>query len=156
MCNLVSTNSCCHSWCYNDQTYCKISNYSQLVTVFWRSSFLCGDGYHLHKATQLIWCSKHEVELVIQFLNARNESAAEIHCQLVTVYANDTKVKRQIVTASTQHKTHVQDTIIETRRTAIRLERVTQNGCRDHSGLGNPQDVRVTGVVNTARRQRGI
>ena len=151
----MSTNSCCYSCCYTDQIYCKVSNYSQLVTVFRRSSFLCGDGYHLHEATQPIRCSKHEVEVVIQFLNARNDSAAEIHCQLVTVYADDMKVKWQIVTASTQHKTRVQDTIIETRRTAIRLERVTQNGCRDHSGLGNPQDVRVTGVVNTAGR-RGI
>jgi len=99
-----------------------------------KAIILCGDGYHLHKATQLIWHSKHEDEVVIQFLNARNEPAAEIHCQLVTVYANDMMVKWQTitastpqwqavtaskpqwqtVTASTPHKMHVQDTIIKT------------------------------------------
>lgn len=44
---------------------------------------MCGDGYHLHTETRLEWCSKQEVKVVIQFLNAKNEYAAEIHCQLV-------------------------------------------------------------------------
>lgn len=39
---------------------------------------MCGEGYHLHMVTWLKWCSKHEVEVVTQFLNAQNESAAEI------------------------------------------------------------------------------
>jgi hypothetical protein len=76
---------------------------------------MCGDGYRLHKATRLKWCSKYEVEVVIQFLNARNESAAEIRCQLVILYANDMTVERTVVkwqtlTASTTHKVHMQDT----------------------------------------------
>jgi len=59
----------------------------------------------------------HEVEVVIQFLNARNESPAEIRCQLVTVYGNDMTVRRTVVkwqtvtASSTPHKTLVQDAV---------------------------------------------
>jgi hypothetical protein len=78
---------------------------------------MCGDGYRLHKVARLKWRSKREVEVVIQVLNARNESAAEIHCQLVAVYVNMmvqlTVVKWPTLTASTPQKTNVQDTIIK-------------------------------------------